>query len=331
MNPVHPLNLFRSGWKRLRQLCLPTAPRCRQPRPRHLGLEVLEDRDVPASVNQLSPASVVAGNPGITVTVTGSKFNSGDVVLWNGGALPTKFLSSTQLQATLPGNLLATPSRDNVSVLDAGAISNAFPFLVQSPPPPSILRLTPSRVSEGSGGATLVLSGANYGADSLVLWNGNALATTLVSSQQLQAAVPSFLLAHEGVAIVQVMNQVGAAQQFSGRFPLALSEAQPQVRAHLTGFKVTPKGTVVTISGSFSDLASEGHHVRIAWSDGTVTILNYGANVGSTFRVSHTFKTALQNVLAYVNVRDDVGSTSSLALVRLLAAHTATHGHRKRV
>lgn len=72
-------------------------------------------------VYSLSPASIPAGTPGITLNVTGSGFVPGAAVLWNGSTRPTTFVSDTQLQATISsGDLLA---------------GGAIPITVQNPAP----------------------------------------------------------------------------------------------------------------------------------------------------------------------------------------------------
>jgi sugar lactone lactonase YvrE len=67
---------------------------------------VLEyDLPVPHGVpglDAISPATVAAGSPAFTLTVTGVGFVPGSVVRWNGSNRPTTFLSGTQLNAAIP-------------------------------------------------------------------------------------------------------------------------------------------------------------------------------------------------------------------------------------
>src|SRR6266853_5006395 len=48
-----------------------------------------------------NPASLAQVQPGLLLTVNGSHFYSSSILLWNGQALPTTVISSTQLQATI--------------------------------------------------------------------------------------------------------------------------------------------------------------------------------------------------------------------------------------
>lgn len=52
-----------------------------------------------ATISSLSPSSVQSGSGGFALTVTGSTFENGAVVQWNGVDLPTIYVSATQLTA----------------------------------------------------------------------------------------------------------------------------------------------------------------------------------------------------------------------------------------
>jgi len=69
-------------------------------------------------------------------------------------------------------------------------------------------------------GFTLTVNGANFAANSVVLWNGAVRKTTFVSSMQLTAAISKEDIAKETSALVTVANlapNVGssAAQPFA--------------------------------------------------------------------------------------------------------------------
>ncbi|RXH57937.1 hypothetical protein GRAN_1247 [Granulicella sibirica] len=71
------------------------------------------------SVTQLAPNFVAAGGATFTVTVNGSGFSSASSVLWNGSALPTTFVSATQLTATVDTSLIKTMGWGQVTVSSA--------------------------------------------------------------------------------------------------------------------------------------------------------------------------------------------------------------------
>jgi hypothetical protein len=78
-------------------------------------------------VATIRPQSAVAGSSGgVTLTVTGSNFADDSAVLWNGAPLSTSFLSSTEIQAAVPQNLLANP--DTVAIRVSNSRSGVGSF-----------------------------------------------------------------------------------------------------------------------------------------------------------------------------------------------------------
>jgi hypothetical protein len=73
----------------------------------------------------LTPATGVVGTA-VTVQVAGTGFVDGDAVTWNGAAVPTTFVSATELSAAVDAAVVATPGDVSVTV---GA-SNALTFTV---------------------------------------------------------------------------------------------------------------------------------------------------------------------------------------------------------
>ncbi len=57
-------------------------------------------------ISSLSPASVGAGSPAITLVIQGSDFAPDAQVLWNGGPLATQFVSATQVKVLIGADLL---------------------------------------------------------------------------------------------------------------------------------------------------------------------------------------------------------------------------------
>jgi hypothetical protein len=76
----------------------------------------------------------------------------------------------------------------------------------QQSTPPSISRLNPSSIAAGSQSFNLVVLGSNFDTGSAVFWNGNALVTTVLGTNQLQALVPAQLVANPGTANIYVQN-----------------------------------------------------------------------------------------------------------------------------
>ena len=66
------------------------------------------------------PATAIAGEPALTITLNGSSFVAGSQVRWNGVARTTTFVSATQLTATVTAADLAATTTAPVTVFTAG-------------------------------------------------------------------------------------------------------------------------------------------------------------------------------------------------------------------
>jgi hypothetical protein len=174
----------------------------------------------------------------LILTITGSNnftfFNGHwqSEVLWSQGGIDTPllatFASSSQLSATLPAALLASPVTATVRVEiwdrienTRVATSSSVPFQVTSTftPTPSISSISPSTVAAGSPNVTITINGSNFGHYGHFIWstafwttNGNlhdtgtSLQTTIVSSTQVTAVIPAALLQSPTSVQILVMN-----------------------------------------------------------------------------------------------------------------------------
>jgi len=98
---------------------------------------VVAQNSVPFVYQPLIPTATEPGGPGFTLTVTGTGFVDGSVVQWDGVALPTIFVSNSQLTATVPPEKIATAQTPLVTVVNPGTsvTSNSVPFAVVASSP----------------------------------------------------------------------------------------------------------------------------------------------------------------------------------------------------
>jgi hypothetical protein len=88
---------------------------------------------VPLINQPLVPTAIVPGAPSFTLTVNGAGFVSASVVKWNGTALSTTLVKSSQLTATVPASNVATAGTASVTVTNpapGGGTSNVEFFSV---------------------------------------------------------------------------------------------------------------------------------------------------------------------------------------------------------
>lgn len=186
----------------------------------------------------ISPANIIVGSADLTLTIMASAtFSFPDAghkvskVFWSANGTDTQltasFVSTSELTAIVPAPLLTSPLQASLRVEvwdiqgDApSATSSSVPFRVTTAPPavPSIASISPASTQTGSPDVTITINGSNFGRFghvwSTVFWttNGNLhdtgtwLQTTIISSSQLTAVIPTKLLQSPTSAQILVMN-----------------------------------------------------------------------------------------------------------------------------
>lgn len=161
---------------------------------------------VPVGLASISPSSAPAEGPPFVLTATGAGFTSQSVLMWNGTAVPTTFVSSTQLLAQISAANVASPGSVAVSVANPQAgSSTSLAFTVQ-PATLTLMSLFPAVVTAGDPAFTLTVTGSAFSGSATVLWNGTALPTTVVSDYSLVAQVSAADIAAAGTASVTVQD-----------------------------------------------------------------------------------------------------------------------------
>ena len=186
------------------------------------------------TITALSPSTVPAGSPQFTLTVipqTGGTFVASTVVQWNGQTIATLLQTDSAgnfigITATVPASLVAKAGTATVNTLSphSGAgtngLSNPLNFIISPAgnPVPTISSISPSCAAPGGAAFTLAVTGTNFvsgstpSTSSQVLWAAGGtgtqttLATVVASATQMQATVPSNLIAAAGTASVSVFN-----------------------------------------------------------------------------------------------------------------------------
>ncbi|HVJ07403.1 MAG TPA: hypothetical protein VM554_03405 [Acidisarcina sp.] len=167
----------------------------------------------PPTLTSLNPSTVVAGNPGFTLTATGTNFVNASQITWNGAPLTTTFVSATQLTSVISATSLVAAQNVNVAVLNPDStISNSLTFEISANPDvsPTLTSINPSVVAAGSPAFTMTLVGTNFDNAAVVQsTNSNVttnLTTTFVSPTQLTAQIPASMLTDIGQYQITVQN-----------------------------------------------------------------------------------------------------------------------------
>ncbi len=207
----------------------------------------------PLAVSSISPTSATAGDPGFTLTVNGSGFVPGSQVTFNLNKVPTTFINSTQLTASIPASAIAIAGNPYVIVTNPdGFASVAVTFTVNNPQPVG------GSVSAGSNALTLNVTGTGFVPSSIVLVNGSSRVTTYISSTLLQATLLPGDLSQSGTLNITVLNRppgggTSAAISFTFTFTDYSVTAPNSTTSITAGQTANFALTVSSSNGTFSN------------------------------------------------------------------------------
>ncbi len=231
------------------------------------------------NLTSLSPGNVTAGGPAFNLAIRGSNFVSASTVKWNGTVLATNYISATQLSATIPQTAIANAGTAGVSVSNptpGGGNSSTLDFTInQANPVPAIISLPNNSVKVGSGALTLTVNGVNFIPSSVAYWNGMALSTHLVNSNQLTAYISAVFLATSGTVAISVTNPApGGGNSNAAAFTVA-SNTNPVPGSG-------PTLVQYNIHQTYGSSASGG---PLVWENDSVVQFKAGTKPGNTIWV----------------------------------------------
>ncbi len=150
-----------------------------------------------------------AGGRSFLLTVYGGNFVASSTANWNGAALPTDFVSASQLTAIVPASDIATAGAASVTVVNpppSGTSGAASFAILEQNPVPVISSSLPCIASAGGADFSLTVVGSGFVSSSVVDWNGAAVATSFVSASLLTAQIPASDITSAGSATITVVN-----------------------------------------------------------------------------------------------------------------------------
>jgi hypothetical protein len=210
------------------------------------------------TISSLSVIGVQAGSPGFTLTVNGTNFTGICTVYWNGTAVATTYVSTTQLTAQIPPSLIASPGSAAITVVTpGGAPSSSLSLAIERY---SISSITPTRASVGDAGFTLAIAGSGFVAGSTVNFGSTVLNASLVTPTLITAAVSADLVAKDGTIPVSVSSPTGTvsnaliftvspAFRIDKLSPTAVLVGGPSFTLAISGAGFV-SGTTVQVAGS---------------------------------------------------------------------------------
>jgi len=164
-------------------------------------------------ITGLDPATVLVSNSDVTLTINGSSFTAGSVVSVAGQQLQSVLVSSTQLQADLPRQLVISPNTFEVLVTNPGPGGGTYYYPITiANAAPTIASLSPNTLAAGSEVYTIAITGTGFTSTgsspgTMVLVNGVMRQPGgPVTSTSLSVRMDPSELVAPGVFQIAVMN-----------------------------------------------------------------------------------------------------------------------------
>ncbi len=169
-----------------------------------------------ARITAISPSSATPGSPMFTLTITGTGFQAGAVVSWNGTTLAAT-VTATSISATVPASLVASAGTASITVTNPGETeSNAAVFTISSGGSGNTLALDQHSLIFGvEGSMTSPLQTILVNTQTGVTWTATSNRSNIVVTGGSGAGLGSFTVratAGPGGTITVTANGVGTAQ-----------------------------------------------------------------------------------------------------------------------
>lgn len=259
--------------------------------------EGAEPNPVP-TLTAISPESAVFGGSDFTLTMSGSRFINGSVVIWNGAERATEFVSATEIRATIlasdiapsspkpetaeDGDGVAAPSADDTVQVwvrnpePGGGTSVALPFTrLEARPVPAITSISPTAGVVGGGDLTMTVSGFGFHPQSVVRWDSGDLATTYSSANFLTAVIPSDSMVSATSATISVFNPAPGGGTSNG---VSFAVVPPN-----------PVPTITSLSPSTATAGGPGFDLTVTGTDFVSgAVVSWGAQQRTTEYLSDT-------------------------------------------
>jgi hypothetical protein len=197
----------------------------------------------PPAITSLAPFTAVAGGPAFTLTINGSNFYPGATLNWGGMALAATWVNANRLTVPIPASLIAAAGTVEVTTTSSGGTTAPAPFTITPNGVfPLLLSLSPASATAAGGQFTLTISGANFTANSRVLWNGSPRTTVFVGSSQLTATIVASDIAVAGSGLVSVASPAPNAAT-AAALPFAVAGAAQVAQIAQACMAETPDNT----------------------------------------------------------------------------------------
>ncbi len=278
------------------------------------------------SIDSVSPTLASAGSNSFVLYVSGSNFNGGDRVSWNGTDLLTIQLNSRRLVTVVPASAVAQAGIVSVAVRDSRTqeLSNAVTFIITQPnaPPASVaVAISPAGASLAFGGSQQFTASVSGTTNTAVTWS--ATGGTISSSGFYTAPNTSGSYTVSATSVADRSKSASAKVTVAAPVGITIAPTTPSVSTNAT---VQFTAVVTGASNTFVSWSATGGGVS---STGLYT----APSAVGTYTVTATSAAdATKSASAKVTVAAPVGitiapatsSVSTNATVQFTAAVTGS-------
>jgi trimeric autotransporter adhesin len=233
----------------------------------------------PVGTIQVKPSTLTAGGTTPAVlTVTGDRFVTASTVQVNGTARATTYVNVSTLTFVATVADQASAGTLAVTVTNpapGGGTSPVANVSVVGPGVPAITSVSPNSFTVGAPGAAISVAGTGFTTQSVVEWNGAALATSpgYNSATEILATVPAADLATAGTATVTV-NTPGSNPSLSNSITVNITNPLAPTLTSISpsGGPINTAATVNLIGAGFttnSTVALNGQQIASTYLDST--------------------------------------------------------------
>ncbi|MGD0964145.1 MAG: hypothetical protein ABSA57_09635 [Candidatus Acidiferrales bacterium] len=236
---------------------------------------------VDAILTGIDPITTSQGSAQQSIYLTGSNFFTTDTVFVAAPgqattAVPTTFINTGLLRATIPASLLATAGQDQVSVLrQTGSPNSPGPLALNvTPMRPSVVASSPDSVPQNPNSSPSVALTGGYFSPSATtaFFNGSAVAPSFTSSRQLSLAIPPGALGTPGLYPIVVENTgIRAGEPSLSALNLAVTPSPANI----------PAAPIATVGVGLSPSA-----IAVDYASGTAVVTNQGSNTVSLINLN---------------------------------------------
>jgi hypothetical protein len=200
---------------------------------------------------------------GVRVSIRGHNFQPGAKILWEGRAIPARFISGEELMITAPAGQRGSVNVEIVNPDDTRfVLEDAFHYQGA----PRVLSIQP-RMGGPAGGYTVTISGENFEPGCSVLFGTQYAQTTFINPGTLAAVVPS---GDAGITDVSVSTQHGETDTLESAFLYN----DPPVIYSVTAVPnpiVRNTTTTITVEADDPEAGPLDFEYRIAQGAGSIT------------------------------------------------------------